>query len=123
MEKTKCVYCGAELEIKDMVAETVEDEVVLFCYKCAFQFGTCAMCNHNLPCGFFMTQTQCRSLQWLLVKFIKALLLLLSKSEFLTQNASRSFVLKESALVIMAMMSILSVADLVVMQLAQIMMK
>jgi hypothetical protein len=53
MEKTKCVYCGAELETKDMVAETVEDEVVLFCHKCAFQFGTCAMCNHNLPCGFF----------------------------------------------------------------------
>ena len=50
----KCVNCGkTPLANQDTVIVTQDNGVHIFCRECATQFGTCAMCQHNTPCGFF----------------------------------------------------------------------
>lgn len=51
----KCINCGREpLASTDMVVCVNEkDETLVFCKECEAHFGTCAMCQHNVPCGFF----------------------------------------------------------------------
>jgi hypothetical protein len=50
----KCVNCGkTSLANQDTVVVTQDNGTHIFCRKCAAQFGTCAMCQHNTPCGFF----------------------------------------------------------------------
>lgn len=51
----KCVNCGKEsLDNKDVVIYVNDKgEPLVFCRDCAAQFGTCVMCQHNIPCGFF----------------------------------------------------------------------
>ena len=52
MEKTKCARCGVEWETKHMIISVDEDEVALFCPKCAQFFGRCPFCEHYSDCGF-----------------------------------------------------------------------
>ena len=51
----KCINCGREpLASTDIVVCVNEkNETLVFCKKCESLFGTCAMCQHNVPCGFF----------------------------------------------------------------------
>ena len=50
----KCVNCGkTPLANQDTVIVTQDNGVNIFCRECATQFGTCAMCQRNIPCGFF----------------------------------------------------------------------
>lgn len=50
----KCVNCGkTPLANQDTVIVTQDNGTHIFCRECAAQFGTCAMCQHNTPCGFF----------------------------------------------------------------------
>ena len=49
-----CVNCGkTPLTNQDIVVVTQDNDIHIFCRECAAQFGTCAMCQHNTPCGFF----------------------------------------------------------------------
>ena len=51
----KCINCGREpLASTDMVVCVNEkNETLIFCKKCEAHFGTCHMCQHNVPCAFF----------------------------------------------------------------------
>ena len=51
----KCENCGRRpLASTDMIVCINEkNETLVFCKECEAHFGTCAMCQHNTPCGFF----------------------------------------------------------------------
>lgn len=51
----KCVNCGREplANTDTVISLTDEGGARTLCKQCATQFGTCAMCQHNVPCGFF----------------------------------------------------------------------
>ena len=51
----KCVNCGREpLANTDTVISLLDGGgAYILCKECAAQFGTCMMCQHNTPCGFF----------------------------------------------------------------------
>lgn len=51
----KCENCGKSLsEGKDAVVSVKNGENInIFCKVCAPKFGTCEMCQHMAPCGFF----------------------------------------------------------------------
>ena len=49
-----CENCNKQpLENADTVVVTQDSGIHIFCRECAAQFGTCAMCQHSTPCGFF----------------------------------------------------------------------
>ena len=51
----KCENCGKPLDVSmNTVISVYENDVTrAFCKQCAARFSTCAMCQHNVPCGFF----------------------------------------------------------------------
>lgn len=51
----KCEKCGGCLNPKtDVCISSASDESIhLFCKECIKKFGTCEMCQHMKPCGFF----------------------------------------------------------------------
>lgn len=49
-----CENCGkTSLANQDTIVVTQDNGIHIFCRGCAAQFGTCAMCQRNTPCGFF----------------------------------------------------------------------
>ena len=50
----KCVNCGkTPLIDQDTVVVTQDNGIHIFCRECSARFGTCAMCQRNIPCAFF----------------------------------------------------------------------
>ena len=51
----KCMNCGREpLANADIIVCINEkNKTLIFCKECEAHFGTCTMCQHNVPCGFF----------------------------------------------------------------------
>ena len=51
----KCENCGRQplANTDTVISLTDEGGARTLCKQCAAQFGTCAMCQHNVPCGFF----------------------------------------------------------------------
>ena len=50
-----CENCGRPISVVTDTVVSVNDEgsARIVCKECAAQFGTCVMCQHNIPCAFF----------------------------------------------------------------------